>query len=344
MALELQHLRQIVALAQHGTFVRAAAALHISQPALSRSIQGIEKHLCAALFERTGSGAVPTDLGRLYIARAHDLLHLSDELERELLGRRTVKSGHVTAGAGPFIAESVVSRAAAACTQQYPRVTLRIIARHWDGLLRLLRSRELDFFVAEVSTLQQEQDIEIAPMSDVHPFYFVARSTHPLAGKAPVAATDTFGWPFVAPNRIPPRALDPMLTAQRAATDRQLAARPFPSIECGELATVKRIIEHSDAITAFTLTCIAWELKSGRYALLGREPWMFLRYGIVTLKGRPLSDAAERFRDFVMDAETAVSLEEKELLEHWGPDGSAPRRLRPVKAARSRRALKRRAS
>ena len=83
MALELQQLRQVVALAEHRSFVRAAAALHISQPALSRSIQHLERRFGSSLFVRSSSGVVPTDLGRLYIERARDLLRMADELEGE---------------------------------------------------------------------------------------------------------------------------------------------------------------------------------------------------------------------------------------------------------------------
>ena len=336
MALELQQLRHVVALARHGSFVRAATALHISQPALSRSIQGLERRVGAALFQRTGSGVLPTDLGRLYIERAHDVLRLADELERETLGMRTVERGNVTVGAGPYIAESVVSRAAAECTQQHPRVGLRIVVRHWDELLRLLRSRELDFFIAELSTLQQEHDPEITPMPTTHPYYFVARAVHPLAGRRDVSAAETFGWPFVAPNRIPPRALEPMLSARRAATDGQLVPRVFPAIECGEIATVKRIIEHSDAITALTLSCITAELEDGRYSVLGWEPWMYLRYGIVSLKGRPRTHAAVRFHELVVAAEALVTREEEVLAGRWGSGSGTPRPRARARTVRSR--------
>ena len=64
MAFELQQLRQVIALAEHGSFVRAAAALHLSQPALSRSIAGLERRFGSPLFLRRKSGIEPTDLGR----------------------------------------------------------------------------------------------------------------------------------------------------------------------------------------------------------------------------------------------------------------------------------------
>ena len=59
MALELQQLRQVLALAEHRSFVRASAALHISQPALSRSIQNLERRFGSDLFLRSAAVSCP---------------------------------------------------------------------------------------------------------------------------------------------------------------------------------------------------------------------------------------------------------------------------------------------
>ncbi len=61
MTFELQHLRHLVALAEHGSFMRAAVALGMSQPALSHSIKKLEERLGKVMFTRNNSGAVPTD-------------------------------------------------------------------------------------------------------------------------------------------------------------------------------------------------------------------------------------------------------------------------------------------
>ena len=333
MALELQQLRQAVALAEHGSFVRAAAALHISQPALSRSIQNLERRFGSELFLRSSSGVVPTDLGRLYIERARDVLRLADELDREAVSVGTLGAGRVAVGGGPYPAESFLGPAAVRFVERYPRVSVHLHARNWDELLRELRSRELDFFVAETSTLQQEPDLEIAPMPSAHAVHFVARQDHPLAGRGAVGVEEVLAYPFVAPSRIPPRVLDPMLAAHRASVPRPEHARPFPSIQCNGLAPAKRILASSDAVSATILSCIAGELERGQFVLLGTTPWLHLRYGIVSLKGRPWTQAAETLREFVLEAERQAAAEEHRLLARFGP---AARRAasRAGKAAR----------
>jgi DNA-binding transcriptional LysR family regulator len=333
MALELQQLRQVIALAEHGSFVRAAAALHISQPALSRSIQSVEQRFGNELFVRGSGGVAPTDLGRLYIERARDVLRLADELDREAVTRGTLGAGRVAVGGGPYPAESFLGPAAVRFVEQYPKVSVQLQARNWDELLQGLRSRELDFFVAETSTLQREPDLEIVPMPSTHSVHFVARSGHPLAGRGQVEVADVLAWPFVTPSRIPPRVLDPMLAAHRASAPRLKDALPFPAIQCNGLAPVKRILATSDAISASILSCIATELQSGQFVLLGTAPWLHLHYGIVSLKGRPWTQAAEKFRDFVLQAERQAAGEEEHLLEQFQP--RAGKRSQQPSASRS---------
>jgi DNA-binding transcriptional LysR family regulator len=333
MPLELQQLRQAVALAEHGSFVRAAAVLHISQPALSRSIQNLEQRSGSQLFHRSRSGVVPTDLGRLYIERARDVLRLADELDRDAVTHGTIGAARVAVGGGPFPAESFLGPAAVRFVGQYPQVSVNLQARDWDELLRQLRSRELDFFVAETSTLHREPDLEIIPMPSGHPMYFVARAGHPLSESGAVDVAEVMAWPFVTPSRVPPRVLDPMLAAHRATARGSRVARPFPSIQCSGLAPVKRILATSDVVSASILSCIATELATGQFVLLGTAPWLHLHYGIVSLKGRPWTQAAERFRQFVLESEREAAVEERRLAARFGPRRGGRRRRKPVAPA-----------
>lgn len=315
-------MRQVLALAEHGSFARAAVALHLSQPALSRSIQLLEQQIGCALFLRTAVGVVPTDSGRLFIQRARQVVQLAEDLDQQVQAERTLQSGQLSIGSGPLAQESVMARALARFMAAYPAIGVRLRVRDWDELLPRLRARELDFFVAEISTLKHEPDLEIEPMAE-HALYFVGRSAHPLAGRDPLSAAETFAYPFIAPARIPPRQLEPMLQAWRKFAGRKAAPRAFPALECNMVATVKYLVESSDAVTALTLSCVAAELQQQRLALLGTQPWLFTRYGIVSLKGQPMSSAALQFREFVVQAEAEVAPAEDKALTLWKSRGEA---------------------
>ena len=313
-------MRQVLALAEHGSFARAAVALHLSQPALSRSIQLLEQQIGSALFLRSAVGVVPTDIGRLLVQRARQVVQMAEDLDHEVQSNRTLRSGQLSVGAGPYPLESVMAVALQRFIAAHPAIGVRVQVRDWDELVPRLRSRELDFFVAEISTLKHEPDLEVEPMGE-HPLYFVGRHAHPLAGRDKVTAADTFAYPFIAPARIPPRLLEPMLQARRKAAGRKAMPHAFPALECNVLAAVKRIVEGSDAMTALTLSCLAAELGQRRLALLGTKPWLSVRYGIVSLKGHPMSSAAMRFRELVAQAETEVASVEDKALARWQSRG-----------------------
>lgn len=306
-------MRQALALAAHGSFARAAAALHMSQPALSRSIQLLEQQIGSALFLRSATGVVPTDIGRLLVQRSRQVVQLAEDLDQEVLSNRTLQSGQLSVGAGPYPLESIVTPALERFIAAHPGVSARIQVRDWDEMVPRLRARELDFFVAEISTLAYEPDLQVEPMAE-HPLYFVGRHAHPLMGRDKVGAAETFDYPFIAPARIPPRLLEPMLQARRKVAGRRPLRHAFPALECNAVAAVKRIVESSDAVTALTLSCLAAELKQRRLALLGTQAWLSVRYGLVSLKGHPMSSAALRFRELVVQAEAGVAASEAKLL------------------------------
>ena len=323
MTIELRPLRHLVTLVELGSFARAAATLRLSQPALTRSIQALERRVGTELVLRSPAGVIPTDVGQLLSQRARELLQLAEDLDRDVISKSTLQSGHVAVGAGPYPAETIFVVALQNFVAAYPMVKVRLQIRAWDELLSRLRSREIDFFVAEVSTLQREADLDIEAL-DEHPLYFVARPGHPLAGRAEITAKETLAFPFVTMSRISPRVLQPMMAAQRSATRRSTQTPPFPAIESATLSALRRMVIASDMIAAVTLPCISEDLESGRIVLLGSEPWLKLAYGIVALKARPISAASIRLRDMIRQAERLLVAEELRLIE--GAGFSAARR------------------
>jgi DNA-binding transcriptional LysR family regulator len=200
----------------------------------------------------------------------------------------------------------------------YPRVVVRVMMREWDELLRRLRAREIEFFVAETSTLGSEGDLEIEPL-EAHPMFILGRRGHPLAGRIPLKFADGFAFPYVSVSRIPPRILEPIRAAQRRLRDAAAANRAFPALEFNSLDAVKKVVLGSDALMVAPPACVEDELESGRLVALGSEPHLVSGYGIVRLRSQPLTAAGERFREFVLEAERSLFARQKELLERYRP-------------------------
>jgi DNA-binding transcriptional LysR family regulator len=321
MTIDLRALRHALALAEHAHFGRAARAVHLTQPALSRSIKALEQRLGAPLFERQRNAVAPTDIGRVLLERARELLALADELDHAIVRNRTLQAGRVVVGGGPHAAEVLLAPSAARLTREYPQVAIDLRVRDWDELLRQLRGRELDFFVAETSTLETEADLEVRRLAS-RPLYFVARAGHPLARAAPgTALGDMLAYPLVASSRIPPRVLEPLLRAQRREHRAGPAARPFPSIQCQSPAAALRIVEASDAVTTLTLSLLQHGLRDGRLTLLGTAPWLALRYGLVRLRHRAPTHAAQAFLECVLATDAELTEEEGVLREEFVREG-----------------------
>ncbi len=318
MPLEVRHMRHVIALAEHGSFARAATALGLSQSALSRSIQSVEREIGSSLFVRTASGVDPTDGGHVFIARVRQIAQLTDDLDRDLVNERGLQSGHLHVGGGPFPAQSMLADALARFVADYPRIVVRMMMRDWDELLRRLRAREIEFFVAEFSTFGSENDLDIEPLAS-HPTFIIARREHPLAGRGPLGLADGFAYPYASLTRIPPRSLEPIRLAQRRSPDATAAYRVFPALEFNALDAVRKIVLGSDALMVAPLASVADELEGGRLVVLGSEPHLATRYGIVQLKGQPLTAAGVRFREYVLEAERAFTEQELVLLERWRP-------------------------
>jgi DNA-binding transcriptional LysR family regulator len=346
MPIDLRQMRHVLALAEQGSFARAAVALRLSQPALSRSIQGVEREIGSELFVRSAGGVGPTDTGRLFIARAREIVRMSEDLDREVASDRSLQTGQVVIGAGPYPAQSIIAAALTRFIATYPRITAKVVMREWDVLLKRLRNREIELFVAETSTLQGEGDIDITPLA-AHPLYFASRNDHPLAVRTDPGMEEILAYPVACISRIPPRILEPMRSAQRKSAGQATALPVFPAIEFNSLSALIEVVRGSDAISAALLTTICTELESGVFTLLGSEPWLQTQYGFVALKGHPMTAASNRFREFIVEADREMSLAEQRILADWSARaasraGDARRRSgRKLRESRARGATSR---
>lgn len=335
MSLEFRHMRHVLALAEHGSFARAAAVLALSQPALTRSIQAAERETGSQLFVRTPSGVEPTDSGLVIIARIRQIVHLTEDLDRDLVSERGLLSGNLNVGGGPFPAQSLLADALARFVGNHPRIVVRIMMRDWDELLRRLRSREIEYFIAEFSTVAGENDVDVEPFGP-HPTFILARRGHPLAGRGAIGLADSFGYPYASLSRIPPRSLEPIRTLQRRMPETAGSLRGFPAVEFNSLDAVRKIVLGSDTLMVAPLACVADDLESGRLVVIGSEPFLTVHYGIVKLRNQPLTVVGARFREYVMEAERALTERERNGLGQWRPPARASATVTPRARRRPR--------
>lgn len=124
--MELQQVKTFVAVAQHGSITRAAAVLHLSQPAVSAQLKALEERLRIALFERTARGMRLTTDGERLLPRAEDLLGAHRALLAEAARLDGQVSGRLRLGLGANSDPAVASRLVARLAERFPAVTVAL--------------------------------------------------------------------------------------------------------------------------------------------------------------------------------------------------------------------------
>ena len=145
--MELRDIEYFAVVAKHGHLGRAAAALGLSQPALSKSLRRLESALQTKLVRRTTKGVELTSEGSALLARASELRVSLQNVAREISEIGEGRVGRLRVGAGPAISEQFLSAVFAAVIESSPRCALQVILSDNDLMIPTLLNGELDLII-----------------------------------------------------------------------------------------------------------------------------------------------------------------------------------------------------
>ncbi|MFG2982092.1 transcriptional regulator CynR [Streptomyces sp. NPDC048258] len=126
MALELRHLRYLIAVAEHGSFTRAAEELRISQPTLSQQVRQLERGMGAQLLDRTGRAVRLTDAGATYVHYARGALRDLAAAERAVTDLADLSRGHLRLALTPTFTAYLVGPLIAGLHAAHPGITVDV--------------------------------------------------------------------------------------------------------------------------------------------------------------------------------------------------------------------------
>lgn len=307
--MDLRTLQHAIALAHEGNFARAAARQHISQPAMSRSIQALEQELGLALFDRTSQGTIPTAVGRRFLQKAQLLLSNARTLRHEMDLLRGGERGELSFGVGPA-ASILLPTLLAEISQEHPKLCFRIDVDNWEGLRNSLRQESIEFFVASRQLLSESEEFEFIPVGEFGHGHFFCRTSHPLTERETPSLAELKEFPLIS-TRMP----DCVQMALRQAF-RVHAGEPGPfAVICDNMFLLQRMLLTSDAVLYAASQMVAEDLASGALVKLplvnpyskGETRWQL---DIVILADRTLSPLA------VMLIKRMQALY-AQLSEHW---------------------------
>jgi DNA-binding transcriptional LysR family regulator len=292
MNFEFLDLRAFIAVADLGSFHRAAKSLNLSQPALSRRIQKLEEGLGAALLERSTRHVALTMVGRDFIPKVRRFL---DEFETSVLGIRDLgarSGGLVSIASVPTAVFYFLPRVIGRFSAAYPRIRIRILDVSANEGLEAVARGEADFGINFIGASYPE--IDFTPLAEDR-FVLACRHDHPLAGRSQVT------WKELAAHRV---ITVGRTSGNRALIDNALARqgqRLSWSYEVTHLSGSLGLVEAGLGVAVLPkLATPAAEHPLIRTIPL-LQPEVSRTIGVVRRHGAPLSPAAAQFYEMLLD-------------------------------------------
>ena len=321
MNFEIRLLSCALAVAEHRSFAHAARSLHVSQPALSRSIQALERHAGVRIFERGTRHVEVTDAGAIFLEYAQEVMTRSDDLSREMDLLKGLDKGELEIGVGTYVGVELVDRAIGRIVRRHPKVRLRIANDNWVNLLPLMRRRNLDMAVINVRGLTKETELHITPLQR-RQGYLAVRPDHPLLRrKGPLTLREVLRYPFVSTSRFPTGFLREFVSESTdEENSSQSGPKTVPSIACESMTMMRNIAQESDAVAMLPLKVLLPDLRTKAMAVLPIAfPVLNTEFGVVRLARRSISPLGELFVRTLLEVDAEVAALEKKACKRLFP-------------------------
>ena len=243
MAFKGDHLAAFLAIVQGGSLGRAAETLHVTQPALSRTVRRLETEIRSPLFERHSKGMQLTPIGEALLPHATLLQREAEIAREEIDALRGLAKGTIRVGAVASIASVVLPMAIDQVLQKWPNLRAQIIEGVWDRLADALIKREIDLALS----IAADDTDEICAIGDCQwqdSSYVVAALDHPLRAKRKLSLADTLDERWA----IPPKGTAPYEHMRQQFASHGLGV-PNVVVETRSITVLKCLVARSEFLS-----------------------------------------------------------------------------------------------
>ena len=261
-SLRLRHFTAFLAVSDERHVGRAAERLHLTQPAVSKTLAELETIVGQRLIDRGRHGAKLTAYGETFLPYARAVLESVAAAGSALVGPTSIATPSVAVGALPTVAPDLLPAALARFTSLLPhaRVTFRTAGN--AGLLAMVRAGEVDLAIGRMSDPSLTIGLSFEQLY-LDALVAVARPGHPLAGDSHVAFARILNYPLLVCSAG---------TTPRQNTDDLLQAHglrlPPHVVETLDTAVGRRIVETSDTVWFVPAGAVRDDVAGGRLVLL----------------------------------------------------------------------------
>ena len=284
--MELQQLRYFCAIADTGSFSRAAQHTHVSQPSLSQQIRKLEDELGTRLFDRLGRTVQLTELGRAFLPRARAVLRDLEAARSDVVERKASISGPISIGVIPTIAPYFLPAILATFSRKYTEARVTVAEEITPLLLDRLRAGTMDAAVVALPLQARGHEFQSFPLL-VEKLYAVLPNQHALAKRRALSLEELQDDPFL--------LLRDGHCFRETAVAACKRARLSPTIifESGQFSSILSMV--SAGLGVSIVPAMALEKRPGcRYVPLA-DDHAVRTIGVVKLNGRSPTRATEAF-------------------------------------------------
>ena len=289
--LRLRDVRVFLTVSELGSMGKAAAQLSVSQPAVSKSIAGMEDTLGVPLLDRTPQGVEPTIYGRALLKWANTVLDDLRQGVREIEFLADPTAGEVSIGTTEMMAAGVVPAVVHRLSRQYPRMTFNVLqARTLPLQYRDLRNRNVDLVLGRIPGPVEDDDLNVEILFD-DPIFVVAGATHKWVRRRKIDAAELINeaWCMPANGGIVMTHIAQAFRAKGLEIPKHTVGSTSIQLFMALIATGNFLSTSSGSTLRFS------GKRLGMKALPVDLPIRSGPVGIITLKGRTLSPVAQRF-------------------------------------------------
>lgn len=294
--MEFKQLRHFVAVVESGTLSAAADVLHITQPALTRSIKNLEAQLQAELLTRQSRGVIPTEAGTRLFHQAKMILNETARTARDVSATAKGQRGSLNVGVAAMFSGNIMADVLNRLSETVPDLTVNITGGFFEDLVDDLKTAHVEALISNFPPNVADEGLVFEPLTTVRS-YFVVSARHPLAKKSAVSMTDL---------------RDRRLALVRQAHVSSLVADLFaaenltllkPAIETNSLTLLRALVLSGDYVSLLPGHLLYQDFEDGRIVKLNMTGTPFERASGLILRA---SDTQRPAVTHFIDAARAV--------------------------------------
>ena len=293
--MELKQLRHFIAIVEHGSFSKAAKAVAISQPALTRSIKQLEERLGVLLFNRSTRSVTPTQAGTRLYKRGKLIVREADDVVSDLSSQLQTDRP-LRIGTAPMFATTIIPKAIQEFSSRFPDIEVNVVSGLFETLTDRLAQADLDVVVSNLPYGALKDDLIGEYLFDIDVVY-AASVNHPLARAKKVDVSELFEFPWAVVDENHANDLYMNIFANQGGQ-----ASPI-RVRTNSLNLLKSLIETPPWITLLPTHIVHAEMERGLVCSINVDADKVRRKGGLVYRRSQSDDPnIQRFAGFVRDA------------------------------------------